>query len=255
MIVVSQTTEELAARAAEHAAESLRRQLAKETKVRLLAATGASQLEFLKRLVRLPDIDWKRVELFHLDEYVGLDESHPASFARYIRERIVQPTGIPTFHLLDGRHAKESIAQANLEFGKGLIDLALVGVGENAHLAFNDPPADFDTSEAYMVVQLDEACRNQQVGEGWFSSFDEVPKQAITLSVPAILKSREILVVVPDRRKAKAIAATLDGPITPDVPASALQTHGSVTFYLDSESASELATIPPTPSASSPASL
>lgn len=240
-IRVFRTPSELAAAAADHAATVLRRLLDTRETVRILAATGASQMEFLSRLTKLPDIDWSRVELFHLDEYVGLSSEHPASFARYIRERIVEPAGIQDAHLLDGSRPPSEVAE---EMGRAIslitIDLAFVGIGENGHLAFNDPPADFETDDPYLVVSLDEACRRQQVGEGWFASMDEVPRQALTISIRQLLKSREILCVVPDLRKAEAVHTCFDGPVSPLAPASILRTHPNTTVFLDAESASLL---------------
>jgi glucosamine-6-phosphate deaminase len=209
--------------------------------VRLLAATGASQLEFLSYLTQSGEVDWKRVELFHLDEYVGIGIDHGASFARYIRDRLVEPTGIERYHLLNGLgNPAEVIAAANEAVSRAPIDLAFAGIGENAHLAFNDPPADFETTEPYLLVNLDEACRRQQVGEGWFPALADVPAQAFSMSVQQILKSKEILCVVPDGRKAEAVAKSLQGPVTPTVPASILQTHPDTRYFLDEFSAGKL---------------
>jgi glucosamine-6-phosphate deaminase len=241
MIRIFPTKQQMASAAAGHAAESLRLLLGKQAAVRLLAATGASQIEFLERFTANPDLDWTRVELFHLDEYVGLGIDHPASFARYIKERIIDRTGITSYHLLDGRRdPEEMLAEINREITKAPIDLAFVGIGENGHLAFNDPPADFETDKPYLLVELDRACREQQVGEGWFRSVDEVPKQALSISIPQLLKSREILCVVPDRRKAAAVRACLEGPLSASAPASALRAHPNTTIFLDADSASLL---------------
>jgi glucosamine-6-phosphate deaminase len=241
MIRTFRTKDELAAATAAQAADSLKLALDTSGMVRLLVATGASQLEFLQKLTATPGIDWQRVELFHLDEYVGFGEDHPASFARYIRERIIKPTGIERYHLLDGRRdPTEEAAEMGVEIRKAPIDLAFAGIGENGHLAFNDPPADFETEEPYLVVQLDEACRRQQVGEGWFSSIDDVPRQALSISVHQLLQSREIICAVPDARKAAAVKACLEGPITPMAPASILRTHPNTTIFLDAQSASLL---------------
>ena len=210
-------------------------------KARLVAATGASQLEFLAALTSDKSVDWPRVELFHLDEYLGLANTHPASFAKYIRERIIIPTGIHNYYLLDGtRDPHEVAAEAGRRIQTAPVDLALVGIGENGHLAFNDPPADFDTTEPYIVVSLDEACRRQQVGEGWFATIADVPRQAISMSVQQILAANHIVCVVPDRRKAQAVSDTLESPVTPLVPASILRTHARAMLFLDEESASQL---------------
>ncbi len=193
---------------AEHAAQSLQRILAKQEFARIIAATGASQFEFLDALTSSPGIAWKRVELFHLDEYVGLPITHPASFRKYLLERLIRKTEITRYHLLDGeRNAREVIREVGSELNSRPVNLAFVGIGENGHLAFNDPPADFETEEPYLVVELDEACRRQQVNEGWFSSIAEVPSRAISMSIRQILKAEDIIAVVPDARKAQAVKA------------------------------------------------
>jgi glucosamine-6-phosphate deaminase len=227
--------------AAEHAANSLRGYIRNQGWAQLVAATGASQFEFLETLTSTPDIDWNRVELFHLDEYVGLPVTHPASFRRYILERLVQKTGITQYHLLDGERDPHVVAK---EVGEALaakpVDIVFAGIGENGHLAFNDPPADFKTEEPYLVVNLDEACRRQQVNEGWFPTMADVPTKAISMSVRQMLKAKEIIVIAPDTRKAPAVKATLEGEISPMAPASILREHPNVTLYLDTNSASLL---------------
>lgn len=227
--------------AAEHAANSLRSLLREKTAVRLVAATGASQLEFLEALCSASDIDWSRVELFHLDEYVGLPVAHPASFRKYLYERLVNKTGIKRFHPLNGESAPQAVAEeVGREILSGPVDLAFVGIGENGHLAFNDPPADFETDEPYLIVTLDQPCRQQQVNEGWFATLEEVPARAISMSVRQILRAKEIIAVVPDKRKAAAVKACFTGAISPEQPASALRKHSQATVYLDLESASDL---------------
>ena len=227
--------------AARHAAASLRQVIARTGNARIVAATGASQLEFLQELTSQPDIDWHRVELFHLDEYAGIPESHPASFRRYLRENFIDRTGIIRYHFLDGQHDLDEVRrQVGAQLSREPIDVMFAGIGENGHLAFNDPPADFETTEPYIVVALDEACRRQQVGEGWFTRIEDVPVTAISMSVQQIMKARELLVVVPDERKAAAVKAALEGPLTPLVPASILRTHPNVTLYLDEPAASLL---------------
>jgi glucosamine-6-phosphate deaminase len=227
--------------AARHAAQVLRDVIAAQGRARIIAATGASQIEFLEALVATPGIDWTRVELFHLDEYVGLPIDHPASFRRYLRERLIEPAGIASYHLLDGERDARLVAdEAGSAIRSAPIDVAFVGIGENGHLAFNDPPADFETELPYLVVRLDEACRRQQVGEGWFASLDEVPEEAISMSVRQILKARTILCIVPDARKAPAVEACLEGEVSPMAPASILQTHPATTVYLDRASAAGL---------------
>lgn len=244
-IRVFQTKEALGRAAAEDAAAAIGSAIAARGQARIIAATGASQFEFLRALVAAPGIDWGRVEMFHLDEYVGLPADHPASFRRYLRERLIEPTGMRDVHLLDADTDPERV---RVETGQRLlerpVDVAFVGIGENGHLAFNDPPADFDTDEPYLIVDLDEACRRQQVGEGWFPDVEAVPSRAISMSCPQILKSRRILVIVPDARKAAAVKATVEGPIVPETPASILQTRPDVTLYLDPESSAALATPP-----------
>jgi glucosamine-6-phosphate deaminase len=208
---------------------------------RLVAATGASQFEFLDELTSAPDIDWGRVELFHLDEYVGLPLTHPASFRKYLLERLIHKTGITQHHLLNGELDPKVVAkQVGAELQSSPVDIAFVGIGENAHLAFNDPPADFKTTEPYLVVELDRACRRQQVNEGWFASLDDVPKSAISMSIRQILSAREIIAVVPDARKAEAVKACLEGEISSLAPASILRKHPNTTIYLDKDSAALL---------------
>jgi glucosamine-6-phosphate deaminase len=238
MVKILPSKAEMAQAAARHAADSLRALLAAKQTVRLLAATGASQFEFLEKLGAEQGIDWPRVELFHLDEYVGLSPTHPASFARYIMERIIEPFGIVRHHLLNGTLDTHAVAAA---LASSPIDLAFCGIGENGHLAFNDPPADFETDEPYLVVNLDEACRRQQVGEGWFASLDEVPTQALSISIRQLLKANEIICVVPDARKAAAVKLCLLGPVSPDAPASILRVHPNATIFLEPESARKVA--------------
>ncbi len=227
--------------AARHAAQALRAAIAAGGGARIVAATGASQFDFLEALTAAPDIDWTRVEMFHLDEYVGLAIDHPASFRKYLLERLIRKTGMTRYHLLDGEQDAARVAdEVGREIGQAPIDVAFVGIGENGHLAFNDPPADFTTERPYLIVTLDAACRQQQVGEGWFASIEEVPSQAISMSVRQILKSHEIICVVPDARKAGAVKDCIDGEVSPMAPASILQTHPNTTIYLDRDSAALL---------------
>ena len=207
----------------------------------MVAATGTSQIEFLRVLADAPDIAWSKVELFQLDEYIGLAMTHPASFSRYLQERLVAKTGITRYHALDGADIPDVVLRkAGAALVANRVDVAFVGTGENGHLAFNDPPADFDTEDPYLIVTLDENCRRQQVGEGWFADISAVPQQAITMSVRQILKAQELICVVPELRKAAAVRASLEGPVSSDVPASILRTHQQVTMFLDKESASAL---------------
>jgi glucosamine-6-phosphate deaminase len=228
--------------AAGQAAQSLRAAIAARGGARIIAATGASQFEFLDALTQAPGIDWSRVEMFHLDEYVGLPATHPASFRRYLFERLINRTGIARYHLLDAEDDADQVAdRVGREVLKAPIDVAFVGIGENGHLAFNDPPADFATERPYLIVALDDACRRQQVGEGWFASVADVPSLAVSMSVRQILKSREIICVVPDARKAAAVRSCFEGEVSPMAPASILRTHEHTVVYLDRDSAALLA--------------
>jgi glucosamine-6-phosphate deaminase len=233
---------ELGQAAAERAAAAIGEAIARGGWARVIAATGASQFEFLGALTAMPAVDWGRVEMFHLDEYVGLPDTHPASFRRYLRERIVERVHPKAFHFLAG-DAADPLAECRRVgtlLARPPVDVAFVGIGENGHLAFNDPPADFATEEPYLVVDLDEACRRQQLGEGWFATLDDVPRRAISMSIRQILKAREILCVVPDARKANAVAACLEGEVSPLHPSSILQTHPATTVYLDRASSALL---------------
>jgi glucosamine-6-phosphate deaminase len=231
----------MAEAAASHAAASIREAIQRNGHARILVATGTSQLEFHELLMKAHEIDWSLVELFQLDEYIGLPISHPASFHKILSERFVQRTGITKSHLLNGEiEPQETIRRVGSALMAAPIDVAFVGIGENGHLAFNDPPADFETEDPYLIVELADACRRQQVGEGWFTTLSDVPKKAISISVRQILKSREILVIAPDSRKAEAVKASLEGDITPMVPASILRRHERTTLYLDSQSAALL---------------
>jgi len=227
--------------AAEQAATAIRNAIDEHGRARIIAATGTSQIEFLDSLTKADNIDWQRVEMFHLDEYVGLPITHPASFRKYLLERLIHKTGMAQYHLLEGNgDPREVTRRVGEVLSSAGVDVAFAGIGENGHLAFNDPPADFETEEPYLVVTLDEACRRQQVGEGWFASISEVPRQAISMSVRQILKANEIIAVVPDARKAPAVKLCFEGEISPMAPASILRTHPATTVYLDRESASLL---------------
>ncbi|MFI4873979.1 MAG: glucosamine-6-phosphate deaminase [Blastopirellula sp. JB062] len=234
---------QLGAAAARQGAAAIRAALAEKGSANIIVATGASQFETLAALVAEPEIDWSKVTGFHLDEYLGISDQHPASFRRYLRERFVEQVPLQAFHYVDGSAADPHQVCARLGelIGQHPIDVAFVGIGENGHLAFNDPPADFETETPYLVVELDEACRQQQAGEGWFASLDDVPTQAISMSCRQILKTKTIICSVPDQRKAEAVRNSVEGSVTPDVPASILQTHDGVSLFLDKESASALA--------------
>jgi len=225
-------------------AECLRAAIERQGRASIIVATGASQFEMLDALVKQPDIRWDKVTCFHLDEYVGLQITHPASFRKYLWERFVSrlPLPLAAFHYVNGDAPDPYVECRRLgsiiHYHK--VDLAFVGIGENAHLAFNDPPADFDSDDPYLVVDLDTACRRQQLGEGWFPSLEAVPAQAISMSVKQILKSRTIICTVPDERKANAVKATVEGQVSNLSPASILQHHGDCTLFLDPPAASRL---------------
>lgn len=240
-IKIFDTKSELGEAAAQDAATIINQAIEERDAAYVIGATGASQFEFLDALAQAA-IDWTKVVFFHLDEYVGLPESHPASFRRYLKERVVSRIHPRAFHFLNGEadDVHEECRRAGDLIAQQTIDVAFVGIGENGHLAFNDPPADFDTEAPYIVVNLDDACRQQQVGEGWFKSLAEVPAQAISMSIKQILKSRNILCIVPDQRKAEAVRATVELDVSPMRPASILQQHERVTLYLDHESSSLL---------------
>jgi len=227
--------------AARDAAALIQQAITSRNVAYVIAATGASQFEFLDALVGR-DVDWRRVEFFHLDEYVGLPETHPASFRLYLTERIINRIHPKAFHLINGEAAdpQAECRRVGELISQHTIDVAFVGIGENGHLAFNDPPADFETEDPYLVVKLDEACRRQQIGEGWFKSLDEVPARAISMSIQQILKARHILCIVPDQRKAQAVKACVELAVSAMHPASILQQHPSVNLYLDRESSTLL---------------
>jgi glucosamine-6-phosphate deaminase len=227
--------------AAMQAADTIQYAIRDHGQARVIAATGTSQLEFLDALINSAQVDWSCVELFHLDEYIGLPASHPASFRKYLLDRLIHKTGIVNYHLLDGDANHQEVSQrVGEDVNSAPIDVAFVGIGENGHLAFNDPPADFQTEQPFLIVELDDACRRQQVEEGWFANISEVPKQAISMSIRQILKAKEIIALVPEARKAKAVKACLEGEISPLAPASALRMHSNTTVFLDTESAALL---------------
>jgi len=246
-IHVAATKTELGKQAAALCAAHLRRALKENGRANLIVATGASQFEMLSELIKAPDIRWDKVTAFHLDEYVGMPITHPASFRAYLWKRFVSQLPLPlaAFHYVN---AEENPAAECKRLGELIrnapIDVAMVGIGENAHIAFNDPPADFQTEEPYIVVKLDEACRQQQFGEGWFPTLADVPTEAISMSVRQILKSRALVVTVPDQRKAAAVRDSVEGPISPMVPASILQQHAQVDLMLDAPAASLLKKVP-----------
>ncbi len=243
-INISDTKQEMGKAAAQCAASALRQSLSERGEANLIVATGASQFEMLEHLVKEPDVDWSNVHVFHLDEYIGLDDSHPASFCRYLRERFEQKLPQPpaSFHYLDGMapDPKAECRRVGEIIAKRPIDVACIGIGENGHLAFNDPPADFEAEDPYIVVDLDEACRGQQLGEGWFDSLEDVPKQAMSMSVKQIMKSNMLVVTCPDARKAEAVKNAVKGGVTNMCPASKLQEHPNCALFLDKPAASLL---------------
>ena len=229
--------------AAAAGAELIRQAIAERGAANIIVATGASQFEMLDALVREPGVEWNLVTGFHLDEYVGLPIAHPASFRGYLWQRFVSKLPLPprAFYFLNAeKDPQRECERVGAVLRERPIDVAFVGIGENGHLAFNDPPADFETEQPYLVVELDDACRRQQLGEGWFPTFNNVPKQAISMSVRQIMKSRAIVCTVPDERKAEAVRNAVEGDVSPSVPASILQRHERCTLYLDTAAASLL---------------
>jgi len=239
-IVISKTKKELGLQAANRGAELIKNSIQIKGEVNIIVATGASQFEMLEALIK-KDIDWSKVTCFHLDEYIGMPIAHPASFRKYLKERFADKINLKEFNYIDAELDPENeCKRLNEIINQISIDVAFVGIGENAHLAFNDPPADFDTEDPYIIVNLDEECRNQQKGEGWFKTLEEVPKQAISMSINQILKSDHIICSVPDTRKAQAIKKVVEDEVSNRVPASILKKHKKTWLYLDNESASLL---------------
>lgn len=242
-VQIFETKEAMGAAAAADGAAAMRKVLSEKGEARIIVATGASQFEMLDALTREEGIDWSKVTVFHLDEYVGLSSEHPASFRKYLKERFEDrlPGPVAAFHYLNAESDPEGECdRVGALLAESPIDVAFVGIGENGHLAFNDPPADFETEKPYLVVNLDEACRRQQYGEGWFPTFEAVPEQAISMSVRQIMKTGVIICTVPDKRKAEAVRNAVEGEVSPQVPASILQEHGDCRLYLDGPGASLL---------------
>lgn len=241
-VVIVPTPAEAGAAAAHQAAQALREALAAQGTARLILATGASQFEMLSCLTRAEGIEWAWVTCFHLDEYIGIPPEHPASFRKYLQERFTRHVTAGGFHFIwgDAPDAAAECRRLGALLSEAPIDLALVGIGENGHLAFNDPPADFTTRQPYIIVELDEACRRQQVDEGWFPNLQAVPGRAISMSIHQIMACRQVICTAPDLRKARAVQNSLEGPVTPDCPASILQQHPRCSLFLDEASASLL---------------
>jgi len=239
-VIISESKEVLGATAAFKGAQFIQKSIEENGRANIIVATGASQFEMLNELIQ-KNIDWSKVYCFHLDEYIGMTIEHPASFRKYLKERFVEKVNPKEFHYVNGDvNPTEECERLNNIIAQYPIDVAFVGIGENGHLAFNDPPADFDIEEPYIIVNLDEACRKQQMGEGWFNSLEDVPEQAISMTIQQILKSKNIICSVPDARKSNAAKNAIEGEITPMLPSSILQKHDSTWIYLDKESATLL---------------
>ncbi|MBE7042719.1 MAG: glucosamine-6-phosphate deaminase [Ruminococcaceae bacterium] len=219
--------------AADYTAYLLNQAIKEKGSARIVLSTGASQFDTITALVDA-DVDWSKVEMFHLDEYVDLPETHIASFRKYLKERFVSKVNLKAAYFVDG--TAEGIKRLTEEIRKSPVDVGLIGIGENAHIAFNDPPADFDTKDAYIIVNLNETCKKQQVGEGWFATVDDVPKQAVSMSVYQIMQCKHIISCVPYPVKANAIQATLENDVTNTVPATIMKTHPNFILYIDSDS-------------------
>lgn len=241
-ISISQNSEELGKVAGTAAAELIQKAIAENGTANIILATGTSQFQTINHLVSEPGIDWSKVVMFHLDEYIGLTITHPASFRKYLQERFISKVpALKAVYLINGETDPiEECERLGQIIKDHSVDVALVGIGENGHLAFNDPPADFETEQPYLIVQLDEPCRKQQLGEGWFKSIDEVPRKAISMSVKQIMKSKHIICSVPDTRKAMAVKNTVQQKVRNLYPASILQYHTDCTLYLDMSSAALL---------------
>jgi glucosamine-6-phosphate deaminase len=241
-IEVFKTKAECGAAAADRGAEILKQKIAAKGRANFIVATGASQFDFFQALTLKDGIDWQNTTMFHLDEYIGFAEDHPASFRRYLKERLVDVVNPGRVHFIQGEAADPGAEcrRMNDIIAREQIDVAFVGIGENGHLAFNDPPADFNTEVPFIIVELDKACRQQQFGEGWFASLEEVPTTAISMSVKQIMKSETIICTVPDERKARAVKHCFEGKVSPLHPASILREHADAYVYLDEPAASLL---------------
>lgn len=241
-VFVKNDPAELGKAAGSAAGGLIRQAISKNESATIILATGTSQFETLKQLVAESGIDWSKVTMFHLDEYIGLPVTSKASFRKYLKERFIDKLPeLKAAHLINGEvDAESECKRLGSLITEQPVDVALVGLGENGHLAFNDPPADFNTMEPYIIVQLDEACRRQQLGEGWFDTLEAVPTRAISMSIQQILKSKHIVCSVPDSRKEMAVKNCIEQPVTNLHPASILQLHPDCTYYLDQSSAALL---------------
>ena len=239
-IIISATKQELGLKAAQTGAELIRKPISDRGEANIIVATGASQFEMLGELVK-EEINWSVVTAFHLDEYIGITDQHPASFRKYLKERFADIVLPREFNYVNGDTDPHSeCVRLGELISKHPIDVAFVGIGENGHLAFNDPPADFETQESYLVVNLNDECRRQQLGEGWFPTFDDVPQRAISMSIKQIMKSKAIICSVPDERKSKAVFDTVYAEISPACPASIMRNHPDTILFLDKAAASRL---------------
>jgi len=239
-IIISETKQILGIEASHMGADLIRKAILGKGEANIILATGASQFEMLKELVK-EDINWSCVRVFHLDEYIGISENHPASFRKYLKERFVDIVSPMEFNYINGNtDPNAECTRIGMLISKHPVDVAFVGIGENSHLAFNDPPADFETEEEYLVVTLNEACRRQQMEEGWFRTIQDVPEKAISMSIKQIMKSKAIICSVPDLRKAEAVKKAVESLISPEIPASILRNHEAVWLYIDKDSSSGL---------------
>ena len=238
-IIISENKIELGKQAAQKGADLIRKAIAEKGEASIIVATGASQFEMLAELVK-ENIDWSVVTGFHLDEYIGIDETHPASFRKYLKERFISKVPLKEFHYVNGNDSEKECKRLDEIISRQPIDVAFVGIGENGHLAFNDPPANFETEKPFIVVNLDDDCRLQQFGEGWFPTLADVPQQAISMSIKQIMKSKHIICSVPDHRKAEAVKNTVKSEVSPLVPASIMQNHPNAILLLDKDSASRI---------------
>lgn len=245
-ISIQKDPETLGIEAAKKTASLIREAIQSKGSANIILATGSSQFETLKQLIKEKGIEWNQVTMFHLDEYINLPVSHKASFRKYLKERFLDKVPkLKAVHLINGEvDPVEECNRLEVLIKKSPIDVALVGIGENGHLAFNDPPADFETERAYIIANLDTFCRQQQIHEGWFSSLEEVPTQAISMAIKQIMSSKHIICSVPDKRKAKAVKNTVEQPVSNMYPASILQNHPDCYLFLEELSASELKAVP-----------
>lgn len=239
-VILSNTAKELGVKAAKATAELINRAIEEKGSARIVLSTGASQFTTLEALIE-ENVDWSKVEMFHLDEYIGIDETHPASFVKYLKERFVSKVNLKNVYFVDpSQGVDETIAFLTEKLGEATVDVGLIGIGENAHVAFNDPPADFEDINSYKVVVLAPRCRQQQLGEGWFATIDDVPEKAISMTVKQILRCEHIISAVPYKVKAQAIYDTINSEISNMIPATILKTHADAQLFIDADSASLL---------------